>query len=372
MNFLNNPPEVSSVVKPVDKEQMLRVQRGIYVLLGALVYTITCLLIWNNGYLHVSGREFLVLFSVIWAGYLSYFLIIKTGLNKRFQDPDMSMSIVFWAISSIMVTVSLTTEIRALLLMFNLLVLVFAAFYLNKQQYIIVTIYGIAFYIGVILYLNTFYPTFIIIKEEAAVLMGYVFLATALALICYKMSMLRKKLYQKNKKLAVAIKHVGALSMTDELTKVKNRRYILDILHHQALLAERGQYYFAVCMLDIDHFKLVNDTYGHLVGDKVLKALCNKVLEILREIDYFARIGGEEFLVVLPLLDQENAVKTADRIRSQIENASFNDITSGLKITISIGIVVYESPEKIETTLARVDAALYAAKRAGRNRVEFQ
>ncbi len=372
MNFLNNPPDVSNIVNTVDKEQMLRVQRGMYVLLGAFLYTITCLMIWGNGYLHVSGGTFFVLFSVIWLGYLSYFLIIKTGINKRFQDPDMSMLIVIWSVSSIMVTVYLTTEIRALLLMFNLLVLVFAAFYLNKQQYIIVTLYGIVFYIGIILYLKTFHPKFIIIKEEVAVLMGYIFLATALALICYKMSILRKRLYQKNKKLAEVIRYVGTLSMTDELTKIKNRRYILDILHHQALLAERGQYYFSVCMLDIDHFKLVNDAHGHLIGDEVLKSLCKKVLETLREIDYFARIGGEEFLVVLPLLDQENAVKTADRIRAQIENANFNDIVSGLRITISIGIVVYESPEKIETTLARVDAALYTAKRAGRNRVAFE
>lgn len=369
MSFLNNLLPLSGVLKSPDREQKLRVQRGYYVLLGAVIHTLVCYSIWVYGLFHVSGIGFLYIFSVIWAGYFAYFILLKTGINQRFQDPDLSMPIILWAVSSIMYTVSLTTEIRALLLMFNLLILVFAAFYLNKRQYIIVTSYGIVLYIGIIFYLKIFHENFISIKEEGTVFLGYILLASALATICYKMSELRKHLYHKNKKLTVAIKHAGALSMTDELTKVKNRRYILDILHHQALIAERGQYFFSVCMLDIDDFKMVNDVYGHLVGDEVLKELCRIVLTGLREIDYFARIGGEEFLFVLPLIGKEQAKKMADRIRMQIEHANFEKIVPGLKITVSLGITRYQSPEKIEVTLARADAALYAAKRAGRNQV---
>lgn len=368
MNSHNNSTTSSNIVRP-DKAQALRVRRGYYTLLGVVIHTGICFLIWVQGLFHVSGIEFISIFSVIWMGYIIYFILLKTGINERFQDPDLSMPIVFWAVSSIMYTVSLTTEIRALLLMFNLLVLVFSAFYLNKRQYIIVTLYGVALYVVIIFYLMGFHPSFIDIKEEGVVFFGYVALASALASICNKMSDLRKHLHRKNQKLAVAIKHAADLSMTDDLTKVKNRRYILDILHHQALMAERGQYFFSVCMLDIDHFKEVNDAYGHLVGDAVLKALCHKVLAGLREIDYFARIGGEEFLFILPLVDKEQAKHMADRIRVQIENANFDEIASGLKITVSLGVVGYQQPEKIETTLARVDAALYAAKRSGRNQV---
>lgn len=368
MNFLSNTPPLPGIIKP-DNTQTLRVRRGYYTLLGVIIHTFICFLLWINGLFHVSGIEFISIFSVIWAGYFTYFILLKTGVNQRFQDPDLSMPIIFWAVSSIMYTVSLTTEVRALLLMFNLLVLVFSTFYLNKRQYIIITLYAIALYIGIILYLKSFHPDFINIREESAVFLGYIFLSSALASICYKMSDLRKYLHRKNKKLAEAIKRAAALSMIDDLTKIKNRRYIFDILHHQELMAKRGQYSFAVCMLDIDHFKKVNDTYGHLIGDSVLKALCQKILANLREIDYFARVGGEEFLFVLPLVDEAQAKHMADRLRIKIEKANFNEIAPGLKITVSLGVAGYQPPEKIETTLARVDAALYTAKRAGRNQV---
>jgi len=368
MNPPTNPHSPLHKHNPV-KIQNLRVLRGYYILLGAVIHTFICFLIWMDNLLHVSGIQFILIFSVIWIGYLTYFVLIKQGINERFQDPDLTMPIVCWAVTSIMYTISLTTEIRALLLMLNLLVLVFSAFYLNKRQYIVVTLYGIILYLCVIFYLKSFHPEFIHIREESAVFLGYVSLSSALSAICYKISNLRKYLHRKNQKLAVAIKHAAALSMTDELTNVKNRRYILDILRHQALMAERGQYSFSVCMLDIDYFKSVNDDYGHLVGDAVLKALCRKVQAGLREIDYFARIGGEEFLFVLPLVNEEQARQMADRIRIQIENASFDEVAHGLKITVSIGVVGYQQPESIETTLARVDAALYTAKRTGRNRV---
>ena len=371
MNSPINPSDFSSAVK-TDKAQTLRVKRGCYALLGVAIHTCICLLIWVDGFLYASGVEFVSIFVVIWIGYLTYFVLLKTGINQRFQDPDLTMPIIFWAVTSVMYTVSLTIEIRPLLLMFNLLVLVFAAFNLNRRQYIIVTLYGIVLYMGIIFYLEIFHPVEIDIKEESAVLVGYVLLTSALSSICYRISNLRKHLHQKNQKLAVAIKRIGAISMTDELTKIKNRRYILDILRHQALMAERGQYFFSVCMLDIDHFKQVNDVYGHLVGDAALKALCHKVLAGLREIDYFARIGGEEFLFVLPLVDKEQAKYMADRIRVQVENANFDEVAPGLKMTISLGVSDYQSPEKIETTLSRIDSALYAAKRTGRNQVVVQ
>jgi diguanylate cyclase (GGDEF)-like protein len=349
--------------------QNLRVQRGLYTLLGAFLHTFVCFLLWVNGLFHVSAIEFIGLFSVIWAGYLFYFILLKTGVNQRFQDPDLIMSIVFWAVSSIMYTVALTTELRALLLMFNLLALVFSAFYLSKKQYVIIIAYSIFLYVCVIVYLANTYPKFIDLKEESAVFVSYVFLSSALAFICYKMNDLRKRLNRKNKKLAIAIKHSANLSVTDDLTKIKNRRYIFDILRHQVLMAKRGQYFFAVCMLDVDHFKKINDIYGHLAGDEVLKAFCNNISLVLREIDYFARIGGEEFLFVLPLVDETQAKQMAERIRMQVEKSNFDKIAIGLKITASLGVVAYQSPEKIETTLARVDEALYSAKRSGRNQV---
>jgi len=338
-------------------------------LLGALIHTAICWMLWIAGLFRVSGMEFIALFGVIWIGYLSYFSLLRTGLNKHFADSTLTIPILFWAVSAIMYTLALTNDLRAVLLMFYLLVLVFSAYYLDWRQYIYIILYGALLYLGVILFFMSQYPDYIKPKKEIIVFLCYIVISFSLAIICSKMNTLRKHLNEKNEGLELALKDTESLSVTDELTGVKNRRFILSILQQQRLLAERGQYIFAVCMLDIDHFKRVNDRHGHQVGDNFLIILCRKIEKMLRKMDFFARIGGEEFLFILPLVNVEQATQSAERIREYIEESDFSEVAPDLKATVSIGVTAYQWPEKIETTLARVDAALYAAKQAGRNKV---
>ncbi len=155
-------------------------------------------------------------------------------------------------------------------------------------------------------------------------------------------------------------------TLTDPLTGVGNRRRI-----NQVIEAEIGRYYrlamsaFSVLLLDIDHFKQVNDTHGHLLGDRVLKCLCERVAGKLRGSDEIARWGGEEFVVVLPTAHQHNALELAERIRQTVAMAPLE----GLAITISIGVAEYVRGESMESLMMRADEALYAAKQGGRNRV---
>lgn len=160
------------------------------------------------------------------------------------------------------------------------------------------------------------------------------------------------------------------LSITDSLTGLYNRKKLDDILAEQLARYNRHHHRFAVLMLDIDHFKDMNDTYGHLAGDEVLKNVATTLSRSVRNVDYVARYGGEEFVIVLPETTTSIARELAERICIQMRNSScaFNGQT--LVATLSIGVAgVRDGDETPDAVIARADHMLYEAKSAGRNRV---
>ncbi|MBE0624592.1 MAG: GGDEF domain-containing protein [Burkholderiales bacterium] len=165
---------------------------------------------------------------------------------------------------------------------------------------------------------------------------------------------------------------IKTLANTDSLTGLANRRNVLKCAQREIERAARAKRPLAFMMFDIDHFKRINDTYGHPAGDAVLRAVADVVRTELRRIDTVGRIGGEEFLVILPETDQENATVAAERIRSTIALHEFLIGDARIGITISIGLVVSDittNSVTVEGVLKTTDEALYAAKNGGRNRV---
>jgi diguanylate cyclase (GGDEF)-like protein len=158
---------------------------------------------------------------------------------------------------------------------------------------------------------------------------------------------------------------------TDLLTGVHNRRWMDEMFPRQRARSERSGQPLALLMVDIDRFKRLNDTYGHLIGDVVLKATARRLVETLRPTDFLVRYGGEEFLAMLPNVSAQPALAAAERLRAAIERADFGTPEPGapLKITVSIGVAVLEAGETIEQLIDRADHALYQAKSAGRNKV---
>lgn len=159
---------------------------------------------------------------------------------------------------------------------------------------------------------------------------------------------------------------------TDPLTGLTNRRSIIQQAQHEIDRAARTQHPLAFLMFDIDHFKAVNDTYGHPAGDTVLCAVADTARATFRHIDSVGRIGGEEFLAVLPDSDQENAKAAAERFRRAIAAKEFKLGDHRMGITMSIGVVIPDLSKDsvtIETVMQSADQALYAAKNGGRNRV---
>jgi diguanylate cyclase (GGDEF)-like protein len=161
------------------------------------------------------------------------------------------------------------------------------------------------------------------------------------------------------------------LASIDELTGVANRRWFTAMAGRELERCRRFHHPLALLMIDVDHFKRVNDTHGHAVGDEVLKAFTRVLESNLRSVDLLGRLGGEEFAVILPEAELAAAMQTGERLRGSVEALRF-PIESGkvLHITASVGIAILNGGgESLDSLLARADAALYAAKGQGRNRV---
>ena len=173
---------------------------------------------------------------------------------------------------------------------------------------------------------------------------------------------------EKNAALAAALGQLEALVSHDQLTAAYSRRYIFEQLERLASMRERNGALVSAVMFDLDHFKVINDTYGHATGDRALQEVVRAVGARLREGDMLARVGGEEFLVVLPMTDLSSAMALTERLRQTLENTSITTDNGGcIFLPASFGVAELRPTEGQSEWLKRVDAALYQAKSQGRN-----
>lgn len=173
------------------------------------------------------------------------------------------------------------------------------------------------------------------------------------------------------RELSVARRKLEQQAFIDELTQIPNRRHFLEQGKNELVRATRYRHALSLLMLDIDHFKAINDTWGHESGDAVLKAVAKGIQNELRTTDLFGRIGGEEFAIALPETDHPTAIMIAERLRENIAWTPISGINNpAISISASIGVSSLDSEDKtLDQILARADKALYRAKRTGRNRV---
>ncbi len=156
---------------------------------------------------------------------------------------------------------------------------------------------------------------------------------------------------------------------TDALTEVSSRRHLEDVLAREIRQARAKTRPLSVAIADLDHFKQINDEYGHLIGDQVLREVGHRLAAVVRERDTVGRFGGEEFLFILPASDLEMAAQVGERIRRQLGNDPLVLEGRTIPLTISVGVATLNENDDAESLLERADEALYAAKQGGRNRV---
>jgi len=181
-------------------------------------------------------------------------------------------------------------------------------------------------------------------------------------------SRLRDNLYRRSTELEMAYKRIEELAEVDELTGVLNRRSIMRWLEGEVRTQSDGAP-CSVALIDLDWFKRINDRFGHLTGDEVLRTFAITIFANIRNIDKFGRFGGEEFLLIMPDTPHDRAVRMLERLRTIVEQLDWSAFSDGLNVTISAGIATLGPGEGTETLLARADTALYAAKEHGRNRI---
>ena len=157
--------------------------------------------------------------------------------------------------------------------------------------------------------------------------------------------------------------------ITDKLTGAKNRNYLNEVAQQMYSLAKRRKEPLSIILCDIDWFKNINDTYGHSAGDKVLISFSNAIESSLRTEDILIRIGGEEFLILLPYNDIEKALFTAERLRAAINEKAMDIGLETINISASFGVVQVDITKSIDDNINHADIALYEAKRSGRNKV---
>ena len=163
---------------------------------------------------------------------------------------------------------------------------------------------------------------------------------------------------------------IQQLSLTDELTGVFNRRGATSNLEVELARARRLGTPLSLLVIDIDRFKPINDTHGHATGDEVIRTVVESLKKELRETDVVGRIGGDEFIVVLPALELEGALSAAHRLRQSVQFSSVDLQARGISVTISVGVATFRPSDSIAQLMSRADDALYVAKANGRNRIE--
>jgi diguanylate cyclase (GGDEF)-like protein len=178
----------------------------------------------------------------------------------------------------------------------------------------------------------------------------------------------KRQLRRKDVELQAVLAQSEEISYTDPLTFLPNRRKIVSSLQHEVLRSNRYRTPLSISMMDVDHFKRINDSHGHAAGDEVLRTLASVLREGTRDPDTAGRLGGEEFLVLLPNAQLRDAAKQAERLCKRIRELSINVNGQNLSVTVSVGLAEYRIGEEgWEEFLQRADAAMYQAKHHGRD-----
>lgn len=348
---------------PEEHEQKLRIKRFLMAFGSYVMWLCLCAICVKQGLSRYTTPQLFVVSVLIMLMHLTIYFIFRTGLNKRFKDPSLTMFQMMMATVWIMACLYGAIEIRGSMLMLYFVVYIFGVFRLRFIQFLILSLFALINYSFVVYFLLKFHPNEVNLKVE---LINILFLATVLPWF----SLIGSYITNLRLKITKAFERIEQLAVTDELTQVFNRRRLLEILKEQKALCDRSDHCFCICIFDLDHFKSVNDNYGHEAGDIVLKTVSTVIDENIRDIDCLARYGGEEFMLVLTHTQIREAMVFAERVRELTEDIRFEGMDD-LSITISMGVTEYTHSESVQTMINRADTSLYQAKSNGRNRVEL-
>lgn len=304
-------------------------------------------------------------------GLIAVYAAIRSGWSRRFKDPALTLAQILYAITCCAAAFVIAGPARGVTLPILAIILMFGIFGLTTRQMLGVLVYSlVAFGVasGVVAARDEpDYPTVVAaayVGMVVVVLLSSTFLTT-------RVQSTREHLRRQKAELARALEQIRQLATHDDLTGLLNRRAMLDRMQLEQRRSLRSGSPLLIAQLDIDHFKVVNDTHGHAAGDLVLQSFADTVRRNVRDTDVLARWGGEEFVLLLCDTPTADAVALMERLRQAVQ-AMQVPVPQGdgpITVTVSIGLARHTPADPLAGTLERADQALYAAKAGGRNRV---
>lgn len=366
---------------PEDAKQVLRLKRYSMAALSYVLWIGLTYYCYSLGLVDVSAAGFGLAVLCAFACNLIFYALIRSGLNQYWPDPSLTLPQMVVATFWVMLLMALAPKVRGILLLLYVVVFLFGVFRLRRGEYLGLTALVIVGYGFVVLRDVYRHLSGIPIPLEA---LQFVVLSATLIWLAFfgsYVGKLRETVSRRNSELAAALAKNRRLAVHDDLTGTYNRRHIMQMLEQEQLRAQRTGRGFSLCLMDLDHFKRVNDRHGHLGGDEVLRQFAMLVLGEIRTLDRvgrdhglgeenFGRFGGEEFLLLMPETDIDGAHVCIERIRRKVASTPFQVEGKSVDLTMSCGLAVFRPGEDLRATLARADQALYQAKEAGRDRVK--
>ena len=303
---------------------------------------------------------------------LVYALVVASGLNLRLREPNIMAMGVLWGALAQLLVVAMAPQITFPYLVNLFTVFAFGMLWMSMREAVGVWTLAMAG-TGAVLYLGKG-RLGMAAGSTLELALSWLFLSVILSrilVLAVYANGLRARLADSRRKLSSALEQIQELVHVDELTRAFNRRSLLARLAEELSRSQRTHVPFSVAMLDLDHFKDVNDNHGHATGDEVLKTFARVAQTAMRKTDVFGRYGGEEFMMILTASGKTGSIIALERVRAAVAAHDWAAIAPGLKLTVSAGLAEYREGESVDQLVNRVDAALYRAKHAGRNRVEF-
>ena len=312
----------------------------------------------------------------VWVAGLLFLIAWPTWVRRLNDDNVVFARSVWCSCGAVFLALSIPYAERFLLLMTPIFGVFYAALHLPRRRVVWVLFLSWSLYVVSLVFIGAGYLSISADAEslvngrfEALSFAAFSIMLVSAMLVSNDIIQVRATLEAQNETLRTVMEQTQELALRDELTGVHNRRYVLEVLARQKALADRGQQRFAVCYCDLDHFKLINDQYGHAAGDEALMAFAKLAQATVRSVDYVARLGGEEFLLVLVGVEDAVAQQVASRLVTRTRELKPNRVKSLGELTVSIGLTSYRARESIDELLRRADAALYEAKQGGRDQV---
>ena len=310
-------------------------------------------------------------FGLVGIGQAAAFaLVIQQGWNLRLKEPGMLLPQIVIGIGVLLAFIALLPQLWVLFVVASMVAYNFAMMSFNARQFTWAwLLMGAASALALYLARGRLGHVGASDSSVAILWLFYFLIIHRLSAIGKQFSSLRSRLSEQNQRLSESLERIQQLASHDDLTGVLNRRAFMELLAAERSRALRTNHPFCVALIDIDHFKRVNDRFGHLTGDTVLKEFCGRATSGIRTSDRLARFGGEEFILLLvPVIGIEAGVVATERVRQAVESHDWDRIATGLTLTMSAGVAEFNPHESIEGLIARADKALYAAKSGGRNR----